>query len=176
MWPQAIPPPFLARLDIGFGMPYSFSMAPKDMLRSAAVEDYSKAIFALQTRTEEPVSTNALAERLAITAVSVSVMLKQGEDLGLICHVPYRGVRVARVSDSDPEMLRYLAEQGIALGDRLRVEDRQPFDGPVFVRFGERQHPIGGRLARAMRVEVDAPGGAAGDAEGQSRTDARPRR
>ena len=66
--------------------------------------------------------------------------------------------RFVRVSDSDPEMLRYLAEQGIALGEHLRVEKRQPFDGPVFVRFGEREHPIGGRLARAMRIEVQPDG------------------
>ena len=63
--------------------------------------------------------------------------------------------RFVRVSDSDPEMLRYLAEHGIALGDRLEVVDRQPFGGPVFVRFGEREHPIGGELARAMRIETE---------------------
>ena len=63
--------------------------------------------------------------------------------------------RFVRVSDSDPEMLRYLAERGIALGDRLQVSDRQPFGGPVFVRFGEREHPIGGELAHAMRVEME---------------------
>ena len=45
--------------------------------------------------------------------------------------------------------------KGIALGDRLQVADRQPFDGPVFVRFGEREYPIGGRLARAMRIELE---------------------
>ena len=63
--------------------------------------------------------------------------------------------RFVRVSDSDPEMLRYLAEHGIALDARLEVVDRQPFGGPVFVRFGEREHPIGGELARAMRIETD---------------------
>jgi DtxR family Mn-dependent transcriptional regulator len=63
--------------------------------------------------------------------------------------------RFVRVSDSDPEMLRYLADQGIALGDRLEVTGRQPFGGPVFVRFDEREHPIGGGLARAMRIETD---------------------
>ena len=63
--------------------------------------------------------------------------------------------RFVRVSDSDPEMLRYLAELGMALGTRLEVVDRQPFGGPVFVRFGEREHPIGGELARAMRIETD---------------------
>jgi DtxR family Mn-dependent transcriptional regulator len=60
----------------------------------------------------------------------------------------------ARVSDSDPEMLRFLAERGIAPGDRLEVIDKQPFDGPLFVRFGEHVQVLGGALARAMRVEV----------------------
>jgi len=62
--------------------------------------------------------------------------------------------RLVRVSD-DPEMLRYLAGLGIALGDRLEVVGRQPFGGPVFVRFGDQEHPIGGALARAMRIESE---------------------
>ena len=59
------------------------------------------------------------------------------------------------MSDSDPEMLRYLAAQGIALDARLEVVDRQPFGGPVFIRFGEREHPIGGKLDCAMRIETE---------------------
>jgi DtxR family transcriptional regulator, Mn-dependent transcriptional regulator len=62
--------------------------------------------------------------------------------------------RFARVSDSDPDMLRYLAERGIAPGDALEVMARQPFGGPLFVRFGSDVHPLGGELARAIRVEV----------------------
>ena len=65
--------------------------------------------------------------------------------------------RFVRVSDSNPEMLRYLAAHGITLGTRLEVIDRQPFGGPVFVRFGDREHPISGQLANAMRVEVYQP-------------------
>jgi DtxR family transcriptional regulator, Mn-dependent transcriptional regulator len=65
-----------------------------------------------------------------------------------------------RVSDADPEMLRYLSERGIAPGDRLHVRERQPFGGPLLVAFGEgedaREHPIGGRLGAAMRVQLDA--------------------
>jgi DtxR family Mn-dependent transcriptional regulator len=223
-------------------------MAAKDSLRTPAVEDYSKAIYALEVRGEEPVSTNALADRLGITAGSVSAMLRKLDELGLITHVPYRGVRLrpggrrialevirhhrllesylaeqlgmpwdrvhaeaevlehvlsedvealiaaklgnptvdphgdpipsveleleelptdrmeslqpgdeglfVRVSDSDPEMLRYLAERGISPGEPFVVRDRQPFGGPLFVRFGEREHALGGRLAGAMRVVV----------------------
>ena len=60
-----------------------------------------------------------------------------------------------RVSDSDPEMLRYLSERGIAPGDTFEVVEKQPFDGPLFVRFGSHVHVLGGALARAMRVEVE---------------------
>ena len=60
--------------------------------------------------------------------------------------------RFIRVSDSDPEMLRYLGERGIAIGDELEVLDRQPFEGPLTVRFGDDLHVLGGGLARAMRV------------------------
>src|ERR1039457_1008076 len=69
-------------------------MATPELLRSQAIEDYCKAIFALQSRSEEPVSTNALAERLGITPGSVSAMLKKLDELGLITHAPYRGVRL----------------------------------------------------------------------------------
>jgi DtxR family transcriptional regulator, Mn-dependent transcriptional regulator len=60
-----------------------------------------------------------------------------------------------RVSDSDPGMLRYLAQLGITPGDRFEVVDRQPFGGPLFARFGGGVHALGGELAAAMRVEPD---------------------
>ncbi len=63
-------------------------------MRTAAVEDYAKAIFTLEGRTAQPVSTTALAERLGITAGSVSAMLRKLDELGLITHLPYRGVRL----------------------------------------------------------------------------------
>jgi DtxR family Mn-dependent transcriptional regulator len=57
-----------------------------------------------------------------------------------------------RVSDADPEMLRYLSERGIAPGDELEVLERQPFDGPLVVRFSSGDHALGGELVRMMRV------------------------
>ena len=62
-------------------------------------------------------------------------------------------VRFARISDTEPEMLRYLAERGIAPGAELEVVDRQPFDGPTFAQIGKDVHVLGGALAAAMRVE-----------------------
>jgi DtxR family transcriptional regulator, Mn-dependent transcriptional regulator len=64
--------------------------------------------------------------------------------------------RFVRVSDSDPAMLRYLSERGVTLGDALEVLDRQPFDGPLTVRFGDTLQVLGGALAAAMRVELEA--------------------
>ena len=216
--------------------------------RSHAIEDYAKAIYVLETRGSEPVSTNALAERLGVTPGSVSAMVKKLDDADLVTHTPYRGVRLTaagrrtalevirhhrllelflaevlempwdrvhqeaevlehvlsseleeiiaaklgnptrdphgdpiptpdfqieeletrsladlqpgdggvfvRVSDSDPAMLRYLGERGITPGAHLEVVERQPFGGPLFVRFGSDVHPLGGDLAKAMRVEV----------------------
>jgi DtxR family Mn-dependent transcriptional regulator len=213
-----------------------------------AVENYTKAIYALQRRGAAAVTTNALAERLGVTAASASGMVKKLDALGLVRHEPYRGVeltpdgeRVAlevlrhhrllelylaerldmpwdrvhdeaevlehviseelealiaaklghptrdphgdpiptaeltidegatvsmqsldvgargvfmRISDSDPEMLRYLGDRGIAPGDSFEVVEKQPFAGPVFARFGGKTHVLGGALAQAMRVEV----------------------
>src|SRR3954465_14612034 len=197
---------------------------------SSAVEDYAKAIYAIEQREHGAVSTNAIAERMGVTAASASAMVKRLDGMGLVSHVPYRGggltkagTKVAlkvlrhhrllelylaealdvpwdrvhdeaevlehvlseeleeliaaklgtptrdphgdpipsadlvieevpteslatmdpgrggvfvRISDADPEMLRYLAERGIKPGDECEVVDRQPFDGPLFVRFG----------------------------------------
>jgi len=215
---------------------------------SPHVQDYAKAVYALQARAGGAVSTNDLAERLGVTPGSVSAMVRKLADLGLVEHEPYRGVRLTahgrmvalevlrhhrlielflaqelgmpwdrvhaeaevlehviseeleqliaarlghptldphgdpiptdefeidegqtqsldelstgaagrfvRVSDSDPEMLRYLDAQGLALGDRLEVVRRQPFGGPVFVCLGDRELALGGELARAMRIEL----------------------
>ncbi len=215
---------------------------------SSAVEDYAKAIYVLQEDEGEPVATNALAERLGVTAGSASGMLRRLDGLGLVTHEPYKGVRLTeageqvalevlrhhrllelylaeslgvswdrvheeaevlehvlseeleeliaaklgnptrdphgdpiptrdghinetatqslqslpvgararfvQVSDSDPSMLRYLSRRGIAPGMSLEVVDKQPFDGPLFVRFDGEVHVLGGALARAMQVEV----------------------
>jgi len=61
-----------------------------------------------------------------------------------------------RISDSDPEMLRFLGSRGIVPGTVLELIERQPFDGPLYVRAGGDVHVLGASLARAMRVEGKA--------------------
>jgi DtxR family Mn-dependent transcriptional regulator len=63
--------------------------------------------------------------------------------------------RFVRVSDSEPEMLRYLSDLGLAPGEKLELIGREPFEGPLVVGFGGKQHPLGIALASAMRVEVE---------------------
>ena len=228
----------------------TLSVVPVASRESFAVEDYLKAMYALEQRGGRAVGTTLLAERLRVTPGSVSAMLRKLDAQGLVELEPYRGARLTpagreralevvrhhrllelylaeelgvpwdrvhqeaevlehvlsedleeriaaklgnpthdphgdpiptregvveegesvaldelalgargrfvRVSDSDPEMLRYLAERGIAPGDTLEVTAVQPFEGPRTVRFAAAggEHVLGGGLARAMRIEV----------------------
>ena len=59
---------------------------------------------------------------------------------------------LTRVSDSDPEMLRYLDERGIRPGARLTVGAREPFGGSVAIEVDGAEHTIGSELARRMVI------------------------
>ena len=80
--------------------------------------------------------------------------LGSDEGVALAGLEPGEGGIFSRVSDSDPEMLRYLAERGIKPGAALVIRERQPFGGPVFVEVGGGEHAIGGELAERMLIEV----------------------
>jgi DtxR family Mn-dependent transcriptional regulator len=73
------------------------------------------------------------------------------ESLSLYALEPGESGTFVRISD-DPAMLRFLSERGIAPGAQIEVLERQPFDGPLYVRVGEDMHVLGAVLARAMRV------------------------
>jgi DtxR family Mn-dependent transcriptional regulator len=65
---------------------------------------------------------------------------------------------IVRVWDTDPELLRYLSEHAINLGERIEVVERQPFGGPMVVKIGSppdaATHAIGRQIARAVSVSV----------------------
>ena len=167
-------------------------MAAPELTHQAPVGGYAKAIYSLSREGEGPVSTSALAERLAVTAGSVSAVVRELDALGVAEHTPYIAPKLgnpthddhgdpipsadfsieeldtrpfdelavgeagvfARVSDSDLDMLRCLAERSIRPGERFEVLDRRPFGGPLTVRLESgAEHVLGGELARAMRVE-----------------------
>ena len=131
------------------GMPWDRVHDEAEVLEHALSEELERLISArLGNPTVDPHGDPIPTPELAI-------------DEGHTCSLDELSVgtsgRFVRVSDSDAAMLRYLADQGIALGDHLEVAGRQPFGGPVFVRFGEREIPLGGELAKAMRIELEEP-------------------
>ncbi|HEY3961890.1 MAG TPA: metal-dependent transcriptional regulator [Gaiellaceae bacterium] len=67
---------------------------------------------------------------------------------------PGESTRLLRVSDAEPEMLRFLSERGIAPGVELELLERQPFDGPLYVRVAADVHVLGAALTRAMWVSA----------------------
>lgn len=85
---------------------------------------------------------------------TVDGVVVEAETVALESLEPGQGGCFTRVSDADPEMLRYLSDRGIAPGDHLEVVEKQPFGGPVACRFGDAVHHLGGGLAAAMRVEL----------------------
>ena len=216
---------------------------------SPAVEDYLKAIFHLSGE-GGTAGTSAVAERLGVTAGSVTGMLKRLADQGFIEHVPYYGARLTatgmeravatirrhriielflvevlgyswdevheeaealehtasarlvesmsevlgapesdphgapipsaegefserrypslaeletgrravlrRVSDEDPEALRYLAGMGMLPGTEVEVLESAPFEGPLRVRVGGEggaEQVLGRRFAATLQVE-----------------------
>ena len=61
---------------------------------SEAVEDYAKALHALEAREPGPVGTNALSDRLGVAPGTVTAMLKRMAALGLVSYEPYRGAEL----------------------------------------------------------------------------------
>ena len=221
---------------------------------TSAVQDYLKAIHVLEAEgagagpPRQPVSTQALADRLGVSAASATNMLKKLGSLGLVDHAPYKGatltpsgrdvalevirhhrlletylaealgvpwdrvheeaevlehvlsedledriaatlgdptsdphghpipskdgsmpsasetrlwavgagteVTVERVSDEEPEALRFLAVAGIRPGAVVSVVDRGPLSGPLFVRVVDRPEvqALSKELAEAVWV------------------------
>jgi DtxR family Mn-dependent transcriptional regulator len=63
---------------------------------SASVEDYLKAIYAMG-ESGARATIGGLAERLGVTAASVSGMVKRLAEQGLLDHEPYRGVTLTEL-------------------------------------------------------------------------------
>lgn len=66
--------------------------------------------------------------------------------------------QIVRVWDTDPNLLRYLSERAIGLGERIEVVERQPFGGPLVVKVGSppdtATHALGKEIAQALSVAV----------------------
>ncbi len=67
---------------------------PSDL--TVAVQDYLKAIYALESSGER-VTTSALARRMGVSAPSATAMTKRLDELGLVERLPYRGVALTEM-------------------------------------------------------------------------------
>jgi DtxR family Mn-dependent transcriptional regulator len=140
---------------------------------STAVEDYAKAIYALEARSGgEPVSTNALAERVGVSAPAASAMVKKLASLGYVRHVPYRGVRLtpagARVA---LEVLRhhrllelYLVEELGVPWDRVHAEAEvlehhlsESLEALIAAKLGEPTHDPHGDPIPTVDGRIEEP-------------------
>jgi DtxR family transcriptional regulator, Mn-dependent transcriptional regulator len=96
---------------------------------TAAMEDYLKAVYRLQ-EDGAPVTTQRLAGQLGVSCPSVTSMVKRLHGLGLLSHVPYRGVALtadgtsaARAVVRHHRLLElYLAESLGVPWDRVHAE------------------------------------------------------
>jgi DtxR family Mn-dependent transcriptional regulator len=80
-------------------------------------------------------------------------LVPENFDLPLAEQVDGTIATVIRVSDRDPEQLRYLAELGLIPGARVRIVERLPFDELTRIEVGGHVHVIGRQLSRAVWVE-----------------------
>jgi DtxR family Mn-dependent transcriptional regulator len=65
--------------------------------------------------------------------------------------------RITRISDENPELLRYLAAEDIALDAPVEVMGRKPFGGALVVRIGSgaagREFDLADEVASALWVK-----------------------
>lgn len=66
---------------------------------------------------------------------------------------------ISRVSDRDPELLRYFSKLGVRPGAQLTLLERSPFEGPLLVRFADAADvtPLGFRICREIHVSTPEP-------------------
>ncbi len=73
-------------------------------------------------------------------------------DMRLLDLEPGTRAIISRVSDRDPELLRYLGDLGLYPGAEVTVLERLPFEGPLRIRVSETEHAVGRPLAAAVNV------------------------
>ncbi len=65
---------------------------------------------------------------------------------------------IARVWDTDSELLRYLTDHGLTLGNRIEIVERKPFGGPLVVHVGDgaNRHTqfLGSEISAALSINV----------------------
>ncbi|MEB3283715.1 MAG: metal-dependent transcriptional regulator [Candidatus Sericytochromatia bacterium] len=71
----------------------------------------------------------------------------------LTAMAPGQQVRIRRVKDSDPDLLRYLGRLGLYPHVVIDVLDKAPFDGPLTIRVSDLEHALGVHVTDSVFVE-----------------------
>jgi DtxR family Mn-dependent transcriptional regulator len=64
-----------------------------------------------------------------------------------------RALRVIRLQDEQPEVVRYLARAGLLPGARVKIAKRDPFSGAISLEIDDQSLTLGPQLAASVRVE-----------------------
>ena len=133
-----------AYLAEALGMPWDRVHDEAEVLEHYISEDLEERIAAaLGNPSRDPHGDPIPDRALAIADVGGVALAELAPDEG--------GVFI-RVSDSDPRMLRYLAERGIRPGATVTVRDHEPFGGALMILVDGTSHAIGVELAKRMLI------------------------
>ena len=154
-------------------------MAPGELRRGGrrapateAIEDYSKAIYAISSEHDGLVLNGEVAERLGVTPATATSMLQRLAELGLADYIPYKGVSLTPAGQKLAlEVIRhhrlieaYLAE---ALGmpeDRVHEEAEvlehyisEELEALIAAKLGEPSHDPHGNPIPGPDLDPPAP-------------------
>lgn len=92
------------------------------------MEDYLKAIYGILERRNRA-TTSAIAEKMGLSAPSVTSMIKRLAELKLVTHEPYQGVKLTRAGERTAvEIIRHHRLIELYLADSLGVPWDQVHD------------------------------------------------
>ena len=78
----------------------------------------------------------------------------QPESGYLVDREPGDMLTIIEVDDDNPELLRYLGDLGLYPGTDITLLACAPFNGPLTLKIGDRQHSLGHQAAQAILVAL----------------------
>jgi DtxR family Mn-dependent transcriptional regulator len=75
------------------------------------------------------------------------------EEMTLYSLEPGERAEVISVKDDEPELLQFMASLGIKPGVKVKIEDKDPFKGPLQATVGSKKRTIGWHLANSVFVK-----------------------
>jgi len=84
---------------------------------------------------------------------SIDGSIAEVHDVSLAqCEVS-KGLVIGRLNDSDPKLLAYLEEIGLIPGTKLSILEKEPFNGPIKIKFDGKEKIIGFEVASNIFIK-----------------------